>query len=146
MSELTWLAEAEKLLVWTRDNLELRSDAPPRTAAIADELRRSITELRLRLVRPELFEGTRHPDPEVEEVWRDFWQDLVAPLGRLDEDLVKAELFDYRIVMQEVTKVYDELTCGRISKPNTAAVHVIGEVQGIHQREIDEAVREASAP
>ena len=63
------------------------------------------------------------------------------PLAQRIDD----ELSDYFGMMAEVSKVYDTLTRSRISKPNTLAVHVISEVQELHQRDIDEAVEEAQA-
>lgn len=48
----------------------------------------------------------------------------------LDEiDQLRAEEEGYAAVFAEVAKVYDHLTGSLISKPNTAAVHVIAEVE-----------------
>ncbi|MBH8565922.1 hypothetical protein I8748_27775 [Nostoc sp. CENA67] len=61
-----------------------------------------------------------------EQTFADFWQNILCDEnGEIDLDSVKRELHDYYIVMQEATKVYHELTGGKISKPNTKAVHVI---------------------
>lgn len=38
-------------------------------------------------------------------------------------------LYDFRVVMQEVSKVYDQLTNGKFSKPNTAAEYIIAAVE-----------------
>jgi hypothetical protein len=55
--------------------------------------------------------------------WRD-WADVVeAPDARLSRDQVARELHDYRVVMGEASKVYEELA--GLSKPNTAAHHII---------------------
>lgn len=58
--------------------------------------------------------------------FNEFWRELVTDgAGQLDLDKVARELHDYHVVMGEVGKAYDELTGGRISKPNTAAHHVV---------------------
>src|SRR6476646_3900941 len=54
-----------------------------------------------------------------------FWGPIITPNGRLDLDQVKRELHDYHTLLEEVPKVYCELTGGAISKPNTAADAVI---------------------
>ncbi len=53
------------------------------------------------------------------------WKDIVEKDGVLDLDQVARELSDYGVVMEQASKVYDELSGGRVSKPNTAAHHVI---------------------
>jgi hypothetical protein len=63
-----------------------------------------------------------------------------------DEPLAKRisdEMRDYMAMAHEVSKVYDTLTVGFFSKPNTAAHHVIARVEEIQQKDIDEAVAEA---
>lgn len=63
-----------------------------------------------------------------------------------DEPLAKRisdEMHDYMAMAHEVSKVYDTLTVGFFSKPNTAAHHVIARVEEIQQKDIDEAVAEA---
>lgn len=61
-----------------------------------------------------------------EEVFEEFWRPLVCDAsGDLDPDKVKRELFDYWVCLQEVPKVYDEVTGGRYSKPTTMACFVI---------------------
>ena len=68
-------------------------------------------------------------DEEVERIWNDFWVPILQGNGELDLDKVKAELYDYKIVMEEVSKVYDHITNGRISKPNTQSDVVISETE-----------------
>jgi len=56
--------------------------------------------------------------------FNEFWRDLVTDEhGNLDEDKVARELFDYGVVMEEASTVFEELA--GFSKPNTAAHHVI---------------------
>jgi hypothetical protein len=59
------------------------------------------------------------------KTYREFWAPLVETNGVLDLDRVARELSDYRVVMEELSRAYDELTGGALSKPNTAAAHVI---------------------
>ena len=54
----------------------------------------------------------------------EFWSNWTYPEGATAVD-VQNELADFRMVMQEVSKVYDYITHGRISKPNTKAEDVI---------------------
>lgn len=61
-----------------------------------------------------------------EETYDEFWKRIVEkPDGTLNVDQVKRELSDYAAFMSEVSKAYDELTGGKLSKPNTAAHHVV---------------------
>lgn len=55
--------------------------------------------------------------------WNDWATHVEAPTGTLNRDAVARELFDYGVVMEEASKVYEELA--GLSKPNTAAHHVI---------------------
>lgn len=57
----------------------------------------------------------------------DFWLDIVKPDGEWDHDQVWRELHDYRLLLHNVPLVYDHVTGGRVSKPNTVASDVIGE-------------------
>jgi hypothetical protein len=54
-----------------------------------------------------------------------YWPDIVCPDGVWDLEQVKKELLDYSDMMHEVTRAYIHVSAGRISKPNTAAYHVI---------------------
>jgi len=64
-----------------------------------------------------------------EQDFAEFWAGIVCnPDGSLNVDQVKRELFDYHVCMQEWSKVYYELTDGQLSKPNTAALHIIDAV------------------
>ena len=65
------------------------------------------------------------PPEDIEQVWREVWEPIVAPTGILELQPVMAELYDYHVLMSEVSKVYDACTGGKISKPNTKAEAVI---------------------
>lgn len=66
---------------------------------------------------------------EIEQAWEEFWVPIIMSNGELDIAQIKRELFDYRQFMTEVSKVYDHITGGVISKANTkaAAVRVVFE-------------------
>lgn len=86
----------------------------------ARDLLDAVTPLIAARVREELADKAR-------ATFDEFWADLVTTGGQLDEAKVRLELHDYHLVMDEVARAYDELTHGRISKPNTAAHHVVSE-------------------
>ncbi|MFG1857558.1 hypothetical protein ACGFJT_37390 [Actinomadura geliboluensis] len=63
---------------------------------------------------------TPQAKPTYRQTHDDFWKQIVErPDGTLDLDQVKRELHDYHQLLQKIPKVYDEITGGRISKPNT---------------------------
>jgi hypothetical protein len=65
-------------------------------------------------------------DHEVRAVFAEFWEPIVRPGGRWDLAQVMRELHDYSGLLDQVRLVYDEITRGRISKPNTLAADVLG--------------------
>lgn len=87
--------------------------------------------------------NTEKCDPEVEKNWQDFWKELVTNSdGTINVDQVKKELYDFHFVMHGAGKVYDALSWGRVSKPNTDPDVVIRVVQDLEQQNINEAVKE----
>lgn len=55
---------------------------------------------------------------DIEHVWKTFWEQIVTKPGygvSLNE--VKKELYDYYQLLQNVPKVYMEVTGGNISSP-----------------------------
>jgi len=76
---------------------------------------------------------------EIDEVWQEFWIDYVFEGKEPTLDQIKAELFDYHNFMSEAAKVYDAVTHGRISKPNTKAEAVIG----VYEDCLNESIRDA---
>jgi hypothetical protein len=64
-------------------------------------------------------------DAEVRKVWDEFWAPIVMRGDQLDIEQVMRELYDYHVVLDNVPLVYDHVTGGHLSKPNTAARHVI---------------------
>lgn len=82
---------------------------------------------------------TEDVEPDVLAVWTDFWRELVCPNGHLDVAQVARELHDWRVAMHEVSLVYDEITMGYVSKPNTTAQYVIDRVDELERERIQEA-------
>ena len=86
-----------------------------------------------------------HEPIDTDECYRDFWAPLVEHNGVVDMELVKAELHDYHMLLSNVPIVYDHITGGRISKPNTSATDVIAEADSYESTRWDEAMAELDA-
>lgn len=71
---------------------------------------------------------------DYKKVYENFWKDLVEENGVLDKDKVMRELSDYEFMLDQVPKVYCEVTGSRISKPNTYAYEVIGQFNELFDR------------
>lgn len=83
--------------------------------------------------------------PDYAQTYEDFWRELVEnPDGTLNRDQIMRELHDYRVVMHEVALAYDDVTNGRLSKPNTAARHVVAAVNERIDTAIEDAKKEAA--
>ena len=55
---------------------------------------------------------------DVERVYQDFWKEIICDKdGKVDIEQVKKELCDYYKMLQEVPKVYSEVTGGLLSNP-----------------------------
>lgn len=81
-------------------------------------------------------------DDEVEESWN-FWKDIILnPDGSINIEQLKKELSDFYFIMNEVPKVYDSVTGGRMSKISYHASDVIAESEdyytGIYRERVDE--------
>jgi hypothetical protein len=81
-------------------------------------------------------------DEKVEKIYEEFWKPLVEKDGVLDIEQVKKELHDFYIMIQEVPKVYCEVTNGMVSKPLTSADIVIMYFNDTVQDRIDEYVHD----
>ena len=64
-------------------------------------------------------------DPTTEAIFQDFWKEIVCPDGVWNFDQLKKELADFKIVMDEVSSVYDHVTGGKLSKLTTRHQAVI---------------------
>lgn len=63
---------------------------------------------------------------EVEKVWQEFWADIVCNEdGSINMDQLKEELCAFHFMINEVPKVYSEVTDGLFSKPNYYADSVL---------------------
>lgn len=63
---------------------------------------------------------------KVEEVWQEFWKDIVCDeSGNINLEQLKKELYDYSIVLDEVPRVYCEITGNLLSKPFYSAEVVL---------------------
>jgi hypothetical protein len=71
----------------------------------------------------------------------DFWTNIVYPDGATAEQ-IQTELADYHMIMDDVAKVYDHITGGRISKVNTYAYAVIGEADAHYEELCREAMED----
>jgi hypothetical protein len=83
--------------------------------------------------------------PDYAQTYEDFWREIVEnPDGTLNLDQIMRELHDYRVVMHEVSIAYDDVTNGRLSKPNTAARHVVAAVDERIDTAVEDARQEAA--
>lgn len=72
---------------------------------------------------------------DYEESFEEFWRELVCNEdGTLNVDQVKRELHDYRLALRNVPLVYDHVTGGQASKPNTLAQYVIDSAEEHYER------------
>lgn len=78
-----------------------------------------------------------------EEIYNSLFKDIVEnPDGTLNKDQVMRELSDYSVFLEQVSKVYCEITEGRISKPNTLAEAVISVKDEIDETRLVEIYQE----
>ena len=71
--------------------------------------------------------------PDYVKVYKEFWEPLVTDcIGSLDRDKVMRELYDYKTMLTEVSKVYEEIS--GLSKPTTRSDVIL---QELHNRFID---------
>ena len=80
---------------------------------------------------------------DYQKIYKDLWEDLVCnPDGTLNMDAVQRELADYYFMLQEVPKVYDHVTGGAVSKPNTYAFEVNLVADEHYQKSIEGIIRD----
>lgn len=66
------------------------------------------------------------PSEEVEKEFQEFWKDIVCNEdGTLNPIAVKNELRDFSFMLEQVPKVYSEVTGGRLSYPTYEAETVL---------------------
>ena len=78
---------------------------------------------------------------DVDKVYKEFWEELITTNGKLDIEKIKKELHDYHFILEQIPKVYSEVTDNKISKPNTYADEIIScfndYVQELVEQEIE---------
>ncbi len=74
----------------------------------------------------------------VNRVYDDVWKSIVEKDGNIDYEQIKRELYDFYVVMLEVSEVYMEISNNRFSKPRTPAIYVLEE----HRDRIREAIED----
>ena len=79
---------------------------------------------------------------EVEERFEEWWASIVMPNGEWDLEQVKKELYDYSVLIRNVSEVYDHITGGRISKPFTKVEVVIAEADDLVNQLIRETIKD----
>ena len=63
---------------------------------------------------------------DVEQVYQEFWKDIICDDdGNIDVEQLKKELCDFYVMIQNVPKVYYEVTGGTLSKCLYDAEYVI---------------------
>lgn len=79
-----------------------------------------------------------------EENWKEFWKDLCTNKdGSINLEAIKNELSDYSFLLDQVPLVYDSVTGGRISKPNTYAFEVIAQADERWNEGYDQGYKDA---
>ena len=68
---------------------------------------------------------------------------LNPALWQFIEQKLTEVIESYEIALAEVSKVYDNLTNGKLSKPNYQAATIIDEVRMIQENELTEAIKQA---
>jgi hypothetical protein len=66
---------------------------------------------------------------DYEKVYNEFWKPILEEKGRFNKTQMKKELWDWHYAMDQIGKVYCEITNGLLSKPMYPAETVIGVYQ-----------------
>lgn len=62
---------------------------------------------------------------EIEQNWKDNWEEILMKDGVVDLEQLKKELFDFSNLINDATKVYCHVSGGRLSYPSYSAKTVI---------------------
>ena len=73
----------------------------------------------------EIAEMLRLDMNKVEKIYNEFWKPIIEENGTVNLKQVKKELYDFYMVINEVSKVYCIITGSQVSKPLTSADTVI---------------------
>lgn len=82
----------------------------------------------------------RVKEVEYDNLSLDFWKEIVVKDGELDIEQVKKELHDYGVLLDSVGRVYDNVTGGKVSKPNTDPDVVIALAEDYLQECIEDEI------
>lgn len=81
---------------------------------------------------------------EIESVWEKFWKNiLIDDNNQIDVKQLKKELYDYHFILDNVSKVYCEVTGDRLSYPNYSSDIVIREYNNNMDRVLEEYTQES---
>lgn len=80
----------------------------------------------------------------IDEEFKTFWVPIIfdEENGKLNLEQLKKELYDYSMLLENVPKVYCEVSGGKISKPNTDPNEVISAFNDLLNDAVDEAIKE----
>jgi len=82
-------------------------------------------------------------DPEVEASFQEYWADIIMNKdGTVNLEQVKKELHDYTFMLNEVPKVYCEVSGGLLSYPNYYASSVIESFENHIEKLFEERYKE----
>lgn len=86
----------------------------------------------------------RRKEKSAQEVYDEFWKELVENEdGTLNKEAIQNELYDFKFLIEQVPLVYDNVTGGRISKPNTYASEVINAADDLYDAKYTEGYEDA---
>lgn len=80
-------------------------------------------------------------EQDYEQIYREFWQDIIEKDGQVNMDQAKRELYDFLILMDNARKVYYHVTGGKLSKTNYDA-QVICDEADENYRKLHEGIDE----
>ena len=80
-------------------------------------------------------------DDLVQACYDDFWKPLLGHVPSLSA--IKSELYDFHTLMHDLPRLFDEITGGLISKPNTSIDAVLEVYREKRQADLDLAAQEA---
>ena len=87
----------------------------------------------------------RHECKDPDECWF-WWLGTWIATGiqppQLAPEIIRNELYDYHTVLSGLAEMYDEITGGLISKPNTDKIHIIQAVEERIQQAHEQSFKE----
>ena len=91
-------------------------------------------------------ENKRELEEAIDKEFSNFWAPIIfdEENGKLNLEQLKKELYDYSMLMLNISKVYCEITDGKLSKPNTDPDVIIAEFHDVVSKSINEAIEEES--